>query len=108
MEKEEKESTFSKLRENATKFDETTGSPMIDIAKGGYKMYKFGSAIKNDSVGDFFLDEASSSVASEVGVIVGAAIGSIIPGVGTAVGVTVGGAIGGFFGGFVRELIDNL
>ena len=39
-----------------------------------YKMYKFGSAIKNDSVGDFFLDEASSSVASEVGVIVGAAI----------------------------------
>ena len=38
MEIEEKESTFSKLRENATKFYETTGSPMIDIAKGGYKM----------------------------------------------------------------------
>ena len=29
MEKEEKESTFSKLRENATKFYETTGSPLI-------------------------------------------------------------------------------
>ena len=36
MEKEEKESTFSKLRENATKFYETTGSPLI-LQKEGTK-----------------------------------------------------------------------